>query len=47
MGVEPNTRRGRRIMSIRIKDLTPDKSVLEMMKINDIYGGVIVVKGWR
>lgn len=34
-------------MKIIIKDMTPNKTTLEMAKIRDIYGGVLVVKGWR
>lgn len=34
-------------MNIRVRDLTPNKSTLELAKIQDIYGGVIVVRGWR
>lgn len=34
-------------MNIIVKDETPNKSILEMTRIRDIYGGVLVVKGWR
>lgn len=34
-------------MRINIKDITPTTATLEMAKIQDIYGGVLVVKGWR
>lgn len=34
-------------MKISITDKTPAKSTLEMMKIKDIYGNVLVVRGWR
>lgn len=34
-------------MKIEITDKTPNTSVLEMTKISDIYGSVVVVKGWK
>lgn len=34
-------------MRISITDTTPMTATLEMAKIHDIYGGVLVVKGWR
>jgi hypothetical protein len=34
-------------MRINIKDTTPTTAMLEMAKIRDIYGSVLVVKGWR
>lgn len=34
-------------MTIKIIDRTPMKSVLRLTKIQDIYGGVMVVKGWE
>ena len=33
-------------MIIEIQDLTPNKCKLEMTKIHDIYGSVIVPRGW-
>lgn len=33
-------------MSIKINDLTPKASELKLAKIEDIYGNVIVVRGW-
>lgn len=37
----------RRFMRICITDRTPATATLEMAKIHDIYGGVLVVKGWK
>lgn len=34
-------------MRISITDTTPATATLEMAKIQDIYGGVLVVKGWK
>lgn len=34
-------------MKITIKDLTPSASTLELMKIKDVFGSAVVVKGWR
>lgn len=34
-------------MSINITDITPSVSTLEFAKIQDVYGKVIVIKGWR
>lgn len=34
-------------MRIRITDTTPTLATLEMAKIYDIYGSVLVIKGWR
>lgn len=34
-------------MKIEITDKTPNTSVLEMTKISDVYGSVVVVKGWK
>lgn len=34
-------------MRIRVTDTTPATSTLEMAKIQDLYGGALVVKGWR
>lgn len=34
-------------MRIGITDMTPNTTTLEMAKIQDIYGGVLVVKGWK
>lgn len=34
-------------MKIIIRDLTPTKSTLEFAKFNDIYGAVMVMRGWR
>lgn len=34
-------------MKITIRDLTPTKSALEFAKFNDIYGAVMIIKGWR
>lgn len=34
-------------MRISITDTTPATATLEMAKVYDIYGGVLVVKGWR
>lgn len=33
-------------MCIEIQDLTPNKYRLEMIKIKDVYGTVIVTRGW-
>ena len=33
-------------MGIKIKDMTPKASELKLAKIDDIYGSVIVVRGW-
>ena len=39
---------GRKVdMRIRVIDTTPVTATLEMAKIQDLYGGVLVVKGWR
>lgn len=34
-------------MKIKIDDLTPRATTLAMAKIHDIYGKVLVVKGWK
>ena len=34
-------------MSINITDMTPEVSRLELVKISDVYGRVLVIKGWR
>lgn len=34
-------------MKIIIKDITPSKSTLELVRYNDIYGSVILTRGWR
>lgn len=34
-------------MRIRVTDTTPTTATLEMAKIQDVYGNVLVVKGWR
>lgn len=49
MSKEWQFNRGRKVktMSIKITDLTPTPSTLEMTKIQDIYGGVLVVRGWK
>lgn len=33
-------------MSIKITDMTPEVARLQLTKITDIYGKVLVVKGW-
>lgn len=33
-------------MKITIKDTTPMASKLELAKVEDIYGSVLVVRGW-
>lgn len=33
-------------MKITIKDTTPKASSLKLAKIEDIYGSVLVVRGW-
>lgn len=33
-------------MGIEIHDLSPEVNRLQMIKITDIYGKVLVVKGW-
>lgn len=33
-------------MVIKVNNLTPTTSVLKMKQISDIYGKVLVVKGW-
>lgn len=35
------------MVRISITDTTPTTATLEMAKIQDIYGGVLVVKGWK
>lgn len=34
-------------MTIKITDTTPEVSRLQLTKIQDIYGSVMVVKGWE
>lgn len=34
-------------MKITIRDLTPTKSTLEFAKFDDIYGAVMIMRGWR
>lgn len=33
-------------MKIKINNLTPESSELKLAKIRDIYGSVLVVRGW-
>lgn len=33
-------------MTVNITDRTPEVARLQMVKITDIYGKVLVVKGW-
>lgn len=33
-------------MTIKIDDLSPETKTLAMKKIHDVYGKVLVVKGW-
>lgn len=33
-------------MTIKINDLSPEVRTLAMQQIHDIYGKVLVVKGW-
>ena len=34
-------------MKIEITDKTPNTSVLELVKINDVYGSVVITRGWQ
>lgn len=34
-------------MRIKITDMTPNTATLEMAQVEDIYGSVLVVKGWQ
>lgn len=34
-------------MSIKINDLSPEVMTLAMKQITDVYGKVLVVKGWQ
>lgn len=42
-----NNRGRKESMRISITDTTPTTATLEMAKIQDTYGGVLVVKGWK
>lgn len=42
-----NNRGRKESMRISITDTTPTTATLEMAKIQDLYGGVLVVKGWK
>lgn len=34
-------------MTIKIDNLTPEVSQLKLQRITDVYGKVLVVKGWQ
>lgn len=33
-------------MKIKINNLSPEVATLKMAKVHDIYGGVLVMRGW-
>lgn len=33
-------------MKIKVNNITPNISKLELTKIDDVYGSVLVVRGW-